>query len=85
MIDTFLDAFRTERQEQKDLITCTKSAAKAAVLLLAKQAAAALTPLLLAVSFVAAVVGIIVAAILAAIYNSPIAIFFPLPDRKSVV
>ncbi len=80
MIDTFLDAFRTERQEQKDLITCTKSAAKAAVLLLAKQAAAALTPLLLAVSFVAAVVGIIVAAILAAIYNSPIAIFFPLPD-----
>ena len=80
MVDTFLDAFRTERQEQKDLITSTKSAAKAAVLLLAKQAAAALTPLLLAVFFVAAVAGIIVAAILAAIYNLPIAVFFPLPD-----
>ena len=80
MIDTFLEAFQTERQEQKDLITSTKSAAKAAALLLAKQAAAALAPLLLVVFFVIATSGIIVAAILAVIYNSPLAIFFPLPD-----
>ena len=46
MIDTFLEAFRTERQEQKDLITSTKSAAKAAALLLAKQAAVVLARLL---------------------------------------
>lgn len=80
MIDTFLDAFQTERQEQKDLITSTKSAAKAAVMLLAKQAAAALAPLLLVAFFVIAIAGIIVVAILAVIYNSPLAIFFPLPD-----
>ncbi len=44
MIDAFLENFRTERAEQKDLITSTKSAAKAAVVLLAKQAAVALAP-----------------------------------------
>lgn len=80
MIDTFLDTFQTERAEQKDLITSTKSAAKAAALLLAKQAAVALAPLLLLVFFVIAIAGIIVVAILAVIYNSPLAIFFPLPD-----
>lgn len=71
MIDTFLENFRTERAEQKDLITSTKSAAKAAALLLAKQAAVALAPLLLIVFFVIAIAGIIVVAILAVIYNSP--------------
>lgn len=80
MIDTFLEAFRTERQEQKDLVTSTKSAAKAAALLLAKQAAVVLAPLLLVIFFVIAIAGIIVVAILAVIYNSPLAIFFPLPD-----
>lgn len=80
MVDTFLEAFRTERQEQKDLITSTKSAAKAAALLLAKQAAVVLAPVLLIVFFVIAIAGIIVVAILAVIYNSPLAIFFPLPD-----
>ena len=80
MIDTFLEAFRTERQEQKDLVTSTKSAAKAAAMLLAKQAAVALAPLLLVIFFLIATSGIIVVAILAVIYNSPLAIFFPLPD-----
>ena len=80
MIDTFLEAFRTEREEQKDLVTSTKSAAKAAALLLAKQAAVVLAPVLLVVFFVIAIAGIIVVAILAVIYNSPLAIFFPLPD-----
>ena len=80
MIDTFLDTFQAERAEQKDLITSTKSAAKAAALLLARQAAVALAPFLLIVFFVIAAAGIIVAAILAVIYNSPLAIFFPLPD-----
>ncbi len=80
MIDAFLDAFQTERQEQKDLVTSTKSAAKAAAMLLAKQEAVVLAPLLLVVFFMIAVVGIIVVAVLAVIYNSPLAIFFPLPD-----
>ncbi len=80
MIDTFLDTFQTERGEQKDLITSTKSAAKAAALLLAKQAAVVLAPVMLVIFFVIAIAGIIVVAILAVIYNSPLAIFFPLPD-----
>lgn len=80
MIDTFLDTFQTERVEQKDLITSAKSAAKAAALLLAKQAAVVLAPVMLVIFFVIAIAGIIVVAILAVIYNSPLAIFFPLPD-----
>lgn len=80
MIDTFLDSFQTERAEQKDFITSTKSATKAAALLFAKQAAVALGPLLLIVFFVVAIVGVVVVAVLAVIYNSPLAIFFPLPD-----
>lgn len=39
-----------------------------------------LAPLLLVVFFVIAVAGIIVVTVLAVIYNSPLAIFFPLPD-----
>ena len=39
-----------------------------------------LAPVLLVVFFVIAIAGIIVVAILAVIYNSPLAIFFPLPD-----
>lgn len=80
MIDTFLEAFRTERKEQKDLRTSTKSAAKAIALLLAKKAAVVLAPLLLAIFCIIAIAGVIVSAILAVIYNSPLAIFFPLPD-----
>lgn len=80
MIGIFLDTFRTERQEQKDLRTSIKSAAKASALLLAKKAAVVLAPLLLAILCIIAIAGVIVSAILAVIYNSPLAIFFPLPD-----
>lgn len=80
MIGIFLDTFRTERQEQKDLRTSIKSAVKASALLLAKKAAVVLAPLLLAILCIIAIAGVIVSAILAVIYNSPFAIFFPLPD-----
>lgn len=80
MIDAFLEKFQAEREEQKDLVTSTKEAAKAAALLLVKQLAAAAAPFLLVVFTVIAIVGVIVVAILAVIYNSPLAIFFPLPD-----
>ncbi len=80
MIGAFLGTFQTERQEQKDLMICTKSAAKAAALLLAKKAVVVLAPLLLAIFCIIAIAGVTVSAILAVIYNSPLAIFFPLPD-----
>lgn len=80
MIDAFLEKFRLEQEEQKGLITSTKEAMKAAVLLLAQKIMVAVLPLFLAVFGIIAIVGVIVVAILAVIYNSPLAIFFPLPD-----
>ena len=80
MIDSFLEKFQSERQEQKDIITSTKEAAKAAAILLVKQVVTFLAPILLGMFALVSVVGIIVVAILAVIYNSPLSIFFPLPD-----
>lgn len=80
MIDAFLEKFQAEREEQKDLVTSAKEAAKVAAHLFVKQMAAVAAPFLLVAFTVIAVVGVIVVAVLAVIYNSPLAIFFPLPD-----
>lgn len=80
MIDSFLEKFQSEREEQKNIITSTKEAAKAAAILLVKQVVTFLAPILLGVFALVSVVGIVVVAILAVIYNSPLSIFFPLPD-----
>lgn len=80
MIDSFLEKFQSERQEQKDIITSTKEAAKATAILLVKQVVTFLAPILLGLFALVSVVGIVVVAILAVIYNSPLSIFFPLPD-----
>ena len=47
MIDSFLEKFQSEREEQKNIITSTKEAAKVAAMLLAKQVATFLAPILL--------------------------------------
>ena len=81
MIESFLDKFQIEKEDgQGGLVEGTEKNAKAAAFLLLKQAAAFLTPIFLIVFAVVAVVGIIVVAVLAVIYNSPLSIFFPLPD-----
>lgn len=81
MIESFLDKFQTEKEDgQGGLVEGTAKTAKAAAFLLAKQAAAFLAPIFLILFGLVAVVGIIVVAILAVIYNSPLSIFFPLPD-----
>lgn len=80
MIDSFLEKFQSERQEQKDIITSTKEATKASAILLVKQVVTFLAPILLGLFALVSVVGITVVAILAVIYNSPLSIFFPLPD-----
>lgn len=83
MIESFLDKFQTEKEEgQGGLVEGTTKTVKAAALLLAKQAAVFLAPIFLAVFAVVAVVGMIVFAVLAVIYNSPLSIFFPLPDTR---
>lgn len=80
MIDTFLEKFQSEQEEQKDFITSTKETVKATALLLIKQAVVFVTPFFLGAFALISIVGIIVVAILAVIYNSPVSIFFPLPD-----
>ena len=80
MIDSFLEKFQSEREKQKNIITSTKEAAKATAILLVKQVVTFLAPILLGLFALVSVVGIVVVAILAVIYNSPLSIFFPLPD-----
>lgn len=80
MIDAFLEKFRAEQEEEKDLITSAKEAAKAVALIMTKQAVVFAAPFFLGVSALISIVGIIVVAVLAVIYHSPLSIFFPLPD-----
>ncbi|MCM1236879.1 MAG: hypothetical protein NC489_42935, partial [Ruminococcus flavefaciens] len=81
MIESFLDKLQTEKEDgQGGLVEGTAKTAKTAAILLMKQAVAFFTPVFLTLFAVIAVVGIIVVAILAVIYNSPLSIFFPLPD-----
>lgn len=80
MIDSFLDKFQPEQEKEKDIITSAKEAAKESALFLVKRAAAFLAPLFIGIFSLVSVMGIIVVAILAFIYNSPLSIFFPLPD-----
>lgn len=81
MIESFLDKFQTEKEDgQGGLVEGTAKTAKSAAFLLVKQVAAFLAPIFLILFGVVAVVGIIVVAVLAVIYNSPLSIFFPMPD-----
>lgn len=81
MIESFLDKFQTEKEDgQGGLVDGTVKTTKATAILLVKQAVAFLAPIFLMLFAVVAVLGIIVVAVLAVIYNSPLSIFFPLPD-----
>ncbi len=80
MIDSFLDKFQPEQEKEKDIITSAREAAKESALFLVKRAAAFLAPVFIGILSLVSVMGIIVVAILAVIYNSPLSIFFPLPD-----
>ena len=81
MIESFLDKFQTEKEDgQGGLVEGTAKTAKAAEFLLVKQATVFLAPIFLILFTIVAVVGITVVAILAVIYNSPLSVFFPLPD-----
>lgn len=80
MIESFLQNFSQEQEEKKSVAQTMKEAAKEQAALLVKRILAAAAPSLLALFGVVSIVGIIVVAILAVIYNSPLAVFFPLPD-----
>lgn len=80
MFTSFLDNFRTDNAEQGNLITATTKFAKDTVALIAQSIAVAVAPFLLMIFAIMAMAGVIVVAILSVIYNSPLALFFPMPD-----
>ena len=78
MITSFLDKLSVEQEEgQGGLIENTKQNAKAAMILLAHYIAIAIAPVMGIIFLVVAIVGAIVVSVLAVIYNSPLALFFP--------
>lgn len=80
MIEGFMRNFRQEQEEKKSMAQAVKEAAKEQAVLLVKRILVAAAPAFLALFGVVGIVAVIVVAILAVIYNSPLAIFFPLPD-----
>lgn len=79
MLEAFLKA-RREEDNQTNATQTVKEAVKVRALLLIKKIAATVLPAFLGVFAVVALVGTIVVAVLAVIYNSPLSVFFPLPD-----
>lgn len=81
MVETFLDKFQTEQEYgQGGLIEGVTKAARDTATLLVKKVVATLAPALLGLFLMVATVGAIVVAVLAVIYNSPLAVFFPQPE-----
>ncbi|MCI8508695.1 MAG: cell wall hydrolase [Lachnospiraceae bacterium] len=80
MIESFMQNFRQEQEKKKSMAQAVKEVAKEQAVLLVKRILAAVAPAFLAFFGVVGIVAVIVVAILAVIYNSPLAVFFPLPD-----
>lgn len=79
MLEAFAKA-RREEDNQANVSQTVKEAVKVRALLLLKKIATTVLPAFLGVFAVVALVGTIVVAVLAVIYNSPLSVFFPLPD-----
>lgn len=79
MFEVFAKA-RGEEDNQTNVTRTVKEAVKGRALLLIKKIAATVLPAFLGVFAVVVLVGAIVVAVLAVIYNSPLSVFFPLPD-----
>lgn len=80
MIESFMQNFRQEQEKRKSVAQAVKEVAKEQAVLLVKRILAAAAPAFFTLFGVVGIVAVIVVAILAVIYNSPLAIFFPLPD-----
>ena len=79
MLEAFAKA-RREEDNQTNVSQTVKEAVKGRALLLLKKIVTTVLPAFLGLFAVVALVGTIVVAVLAAIYNSPLSVFFPLPD-----
>lgn len=78
MIESFLEKFRLE--EGGDFISSVTKAGKEAAVFLTQRVAMLIAPYALGLFGMVALAGVIVVAILSVIYNSPLAVFFPMPD-----
>jgi cell wall-associated NlpC family hydrolase/3D (Asp-Asp-Asp) domain-containing protein len=80
MLETFLERFHLEQENEKTVLQSLAETVKAETALAIQKVAASFLPYVLGVVAVISTVVIIVVAYLVIIYNSPLAIFFPLPD-----
>lgn len=80
MIATYIANMRANEEEKASLSTAAKQTVKRELAILVKKIMAAVLPGFLGIFSVIALCGIVVVTVLAVIYNSPFAIFFPLPD-----
>lgn len=80
LIANFIANMRANEEEKASLSTAAKQTVKRELVILVKKIMAAVLPGFLGIFSVIALCGIVVVTVLAVIYNSPFAIFFPLPD-----
>lgn len=80
MIATFIANMRSGEEEKISFAQAAKQTVKRELAILIKKIIATVLPGFLGLFSVIALCGIAVVAVLAIIYNSPFAIFFPLPD-----
>lgn len=80
MITAFITNMWADEEEKASLSTAAKQTVKRELAILIKKIMATVLPGFLGLFSVIALCGIAVVAVLAIIYNSPFAIFFPLPD-----
>lgn len=80
MIAIYIANMRANEEEKVSLSMTAKQTVKRELAILIKKIMATVLPGLLGLFSVIALCGIVVVTVLAVIYNSPFAIFFPLPD-----
>ena len=80
MLEAFLAGKRRDDENEQTVVRNIRETVKAGALMLAKKIAVSVLPVILGIFSVIALVGVIVVAVLGVIYNSPLSVFFPLPD-----
>ena len=80
MLEAFLAGKRRDDENEQTVVQNIRETVKAGALMLAKKIAVSVLPAFLGIFSVIALVGVIVVAVLGVIYNSPLSVFFPLPD-----
>ena len=80
MLEAFLAGKRREDENDQTVVQSIKETVREGALMLAKKIAVSVFPAFLGIFSVIALIGVIVVSVLGVIYNSPLSVFFPLPD-----